>query len=338
MFYVDDQTRLLNTLFSCAAASEGPEKGQWQPFLARLRDLARADGVSLCLAQGRAQRRSWSVGQAPNVAPEALEPLRFQRVYEQSEVLGEAAESGFLRLIKVRSGPNMQAVLSLFRGAEKSDFRAIDGQSLDLVAGYLAQAVSIWAALEEERSLAALNAQTAQLLGAGWLLIDSGGVITHLSPLAKDLAEEAGLPFATRRRFEPSDPALASAYRAALSACLTHGRPQSVLLSHEPLIEMVLQRDVQSSAGGLRAALRHAPQLRSIDPARLATHFGLTPSEARLAARLCDGQSLRDAAQDLGWTEQTARSCSKAIFARLGVSGQPALVRHILSSGVFLIA
>ena len=46
--------------------------------------------------------------------------------------------------------------------------------------------------------------------------------------------------------------------------------------------------------------------------------------EARLAALLCDGFSLRDAATELGWTIDTARSASKQLFARRGVSGQAA--------------
>jgi len=61
----------------------------------------------------------------------------------------------------------------------------------------------------------------------------------------------------------------------------------------------------------------------------------LSRSEARLLAQLCDGHTLRSAAEALGWTEETARSTSKVIFARLGVSGQPAMIRRIMGSGVW---
>jgi DNA-binding CsgD family transcriptional regulator/PAS domain-containing protein len=58
----------------------------------------------------------------------------------------------------------------------------------------------------------------------------------------------------------------------------------------------------------------------------LKTAFGLSPAEARLAARLATGEGLADAANRLGVTYETARTELKRVFLKLGVSRQAELV------------
>lgn len=60
--------------------------------------------------------------------------------------------------------------------------------------------------------------------------------------------------------------------------------------------------------------------------------FELTAVEARLSALLAEGLTLRDAARKLGVTENTARTYSKLIFSKLGISRQVDLVRLLLRS------
>lgn len=57
--------------------------------------------------------------------------------------------------------------------------------------------------------------------------------------------------------------------------------------------------------------------------------LGLTPAEARLAARLRFGQSLKEAAEELGISVNTARNQLKSIFEKLGVNRQADLIRHL---------
>jgi DNA-binding CsgD family transcriptional regulator len=64
--------------------------------------------------------------------------------------------------------------------------------------------------------------------------------------------------------------------------------------------------------------------------------FGLSGTEARLAAALVRGRTLIEAAGDIGVTEQTARRYSKLIFAKTGAHRQTELVRRILGSGAIL--
>jgi len=67
-------------------------------------------------------------------------------------------------------------------------------------------------------------------------------------------------------------------------------------------------------------------------PVLLSKLFGLAPSEAQLAILLSDGVTLREAAQQLGITEHTARTYSKRIFVKTNVRRQADLVRVILRS------
>ncbi|WP_421866258.1 alpha/beta fold hydrolase [Parvibaculum sp.] len=57
--------------------------------------------------------------------------------------------------------------------------------------------------------------------------------------------------------------------------------------------------------------------------------FGLTPAEARLAARLRFGLSLKEASGELGISVNTARNQLKSVFEKLGVNRQADLVRHL---------
>lgn len=60
--------------------------------------------------------------------------------------------------------------------------------------------------------------------------------------------------------------------------------------------------------------------------------FGLTTTEARLAALLANGLTLVDAGRILGVTENTVRGYSKVIYSKLGINRQVDLVRIILKS------
>jgi DNA-binding CsgD family transcriptional regulator len=60
--------------------------------------------------------------------------------------------------------------------------------------------------------------------------------------------------------------------------------------------------------------------------------WSLTPSEARLAVALADGDSLSSAAVRLGVTLETARNYSKRIYAKMEASGQADVVRRVLTS------
>jgi DNA-binding CsgD family transcriptional regulator len=67
------------------------------------------------------------------------------------------------------------------------------------------------------------------------------------------------------------------------------------------------------------------------DEATLAVAFELTPAEARMAARLAQGDTVEGAARALGIRITTARTHLARIFLKTGTTRQPELVRMLLS-------
>jgi DNA-binding CsgD family transcriptional regulator len=64
----------------------------------------------------------------------------------------------------------------------------------------------------------------------------------------------------------------------------------------------------------------------------LRSHFGLTPSEARLALHLVAGETLRSAEVKLSISYETARTHLKNIFDKTGTSRQAELVIAIVTA------
>ncbi len=63
--------------------------------------------------------------------------------------------------------------------------------------------------------------------------------------------------------------------------------------------------------------------------ASLRDSFGLTPAEIRLAARLRDGKTLKDAADELDVSINTVRNQLRAVFDKMGLKRQSDLVRAL---------
>ena len=69
-----------------------------------------------------------------------------------------------------------------------------------------------------------------------------------------------------------------------------------------------------------------------LDPALVASAFGLTPAEAAVAVLLASGHTVAEIAVLLGRRDSTLRSHLKQIFAKLGVRRQADVVRLLLST------
>ena len=93
--------------------------------------------------------------------------------------------------------------------------------------------------------------------------------------------------------------------------------------------------DAAADFGGRRVAVL----VLLVDPARrppinaqrVAVMLGLTASEGRMAALLAEGLTMREIAAAQGWSEDYVRWLAKQVYRKLGVSGQVALVRHVLA-------
>ncbi len=86
------------------------------------------------------------------------------------------------------------------------------------------------------------------------------------------------------------------------------------------------------SKGSAIAVFISDPELQMEIPGdTLQRLYGLTPAEARLAAKLGSGISVQEAADQLGVTKETARGQLKQVYAKTDTHRQAELVRLILS-------
>jgi pimeloyl-ACP methyl ester carboxylesterase/DNA-binding CsgD family transcriptional regulator len=93
-----------------------------------------------------------------------------------------------------------------------------------------------------------------------------------------------------------------------------------------------LTADLQRRDGGGEGALAIIfPAVEATDRlwANMRESFGLTPAETRLAARLKDGLTLKEASGELGVTINTVRNQLRGIFDKVGLSRQSDLIRAL---------
>lgn len=106
-----------------------------------------------------------------------------------------------------------------------------------------------------------------------------------------------------------------------------------ILIDHpsgRPLLAQVVPIMLGIASEPLRLVLFVDPKGgQKGDPEAILELMGLTPAEARLAARVGAGVSPQDAAAELGVTTHTARSTLKAIFDKLGVERQSQLAQLV---------
>lgn len=125
------------------------------------------------------------------------------------------------------------------------------------------------------------------------------------------------------------------------------GRAQALTahrLDREPLRLLVASLPGDREAQTLALPRRDLAVVFVTDPARaqdapweqLQHMFGLFPGEAKLLARLTAGETVTQAAGNLGLTHESARQYLKSVFAKTGTHRQSELLRKVMDSPLWL--
>lgn len=260
--------------------------------------------------------------------------MRNDRVYSHVDLPGSSDALQPLRALRSVVGPQKFATLLVQR--RNGDFRAADTAQLSRVGAFIGAALSSWYALERERDRAAFERKFSQDFGLFWLQFSSTGGVLDASPqLRARLSGCAAVQLHPDGWLEIAEPITSLAFRRAIAVAQVGGS-EVVELSADPPLHILISERAFGDQRRLMGLLYRAPTARSLPVGQLASHFGLSRAEARLTQLLCDGFTIQDASVELGWTRETARSCSKQIFARLGVRGQTGVLRKVLTSAVWL--
>jgi len=299
----------------------------WQLFLMRLASLTRAQTSSLNFKHDGASIQ-WSIGNSARAIPT---PPRNNRVYSQIDFAGDDAQP--LRTLKVAINAQSSAVLTIWR--DHDDFRAVATSQLSALSPYIGQALVTWSALATERETAALTQKLAKKRGLGWVSIDLTGRVLRQDINARAMLRDLKtISIGAGGNLNFHDTSTAQNFSHALRAVQANAPTKPISLCENPRLEMILTKPDDSAT--VIGCLQQEPKATSLPVKSLAKYLDLSPSETRMAALLCDGNSIKAAADQLGWTIETAKSCSKQIYARAGVNGQTGLLRKVLNGAIWV--
>lgn len=289
------------------------------------------------------------------VASEQLLPLReLQRSEYFTDWLRPQGLAHAIGSTVIRQGEEV-AKLGVLRGRAEGSYSETELCLARRLMPHLAGALKV------ARRLRALEAeqfhadQGFDLNPVGLMLVNRQLWVARSNPAAdRILALRDGLGVDIRGHLRMHDSVAQQALAGWLADCVELGvqalacrRLQVPRPSRRPsfLLQLAPAPDCASAAALARDLRRGAQMLLMvIDPARslapdeacaqewLAWQFGLSRAEARLACRLGEGQSLAEAAAVLGISEGNARTTSKQVLRKCGVSRQSELVRLMLNS------
>ncbi|KQM13361.1 helix-turn-helix transcriptional regulator [Novosphingobium sp. Leaf2] len=267
--------------------------------------------------------------------------MREDRVYALQEMLDqpralEAQLEGRIMRIAERGG--LDAWLCCIGGRETS--WAVVSALLTDLASHVRVALRTFVALERQRFDPALSSEAYRPLDYGWATLDGRcRIVDSSAGMGRLFQRSHALRRGRYDRLTPASPAADRELTALVRRFAEdpEARPRAITLSRDPLIDMLVRpirnRSPSTSASPIAIVYVKADRWSHADRCtQLVDLFGLLPSEARLAWAIAQGQSIAQAAADLGLTIETARNYSKKIYAKTGSRGQADLVRHILTS------
>lgn len=203
------------------------------------------------------------------------------------------------------------------------------------VARPLARAVAGYNRMRIAELSSRLAADTLGRLEVGVIAIDRQNRVMFSNQVAERLVAECTELGLHDGRLLVANPDLA----AQLEASRTTSQAAQVLGKGDSAIGLAMvpvhhgRDELGPGSRPERAIYLHEMSGSAPVPERLISAlFGLSRAEAKLAALLCAGLTIREAGVAMGITENSARTYSKLAFSKLGVSRQAELVRRILSS------
>lgn len=360
----NDETDLLLPLLRGIA-----DPAQLHEFLERVRRRTEAEYVSVILKQGdgpHAPVTDFHAGRDLRASARAIDPfdlhalerlhydkLRPGRVYSVAEFVDHDPVFRVERLAKMkRLGivdermvrlADITASTAGSEGATRAwmilaraqPCTAADSALLSSLVPYLEAALSTYVALEAHRVRASVSSQGMARSATAWMVLDREARLLALDPrLEAWMREHRGYVPRLGERLRDLDVQAERELAAAapLFASADPPRPRPVLLHDDPRLEALLTATTDMPAPSMLVLCR-LPNARTRESAeRLSRLFNLPPREAQLAIALNEGQSIAEAAEAMGLTLETARNYSKRLFAKLGVRGQPELVRLVCDS------
>lgn len=181
-----------------------------------------------------------------------------------------------------------------------------------------------WVAITASGRVAAVNASGQAVLSGGLGVADPGSPLRFLDPHNLEAFEQA-----LRHARVTGEQAVLKLERGGDdSPCFGYVAPVRSLGDVAYLSGLAFD-DAQAGFALLFPAVEETGRLWG----SISRNFGLTPAELRLAERLRDGQTLKEAADDLDISINTVRNQLRAVFDKMGLKRQSELIRALTELG-----
>ncbi len=234
--------------------------------------------------------------------------------------------------VDLRFGGQFEARFRTTRTQSMESFTAEDRARFQELVPHLRIAVSLFEKQQFAGAEHALLSSATDGLGLALLVLDRQCRLVSSNALAQQiLAEGEGLRRAgTEVRFE------SQALRRKVEQLLQSGNLDGAVTrfrvprpEHGDLVATARAIDlpaIHSGTGALALFLARPGNDLTLEPDTIRDLLGVTPAEARLCAALAQGNSLVQAAQQLGVAHNTAKAQLRSIFAKTQVHRQAQLV------------
>ena len=236
----------------------------------------------------------------------AADPDRWEQLIE---ALGEAPARDVAPASAVRGLANSEQIARLVSRTDEASSQAVAGPSMG------------WVVLSSRRKVTAANDAAHAIMATGL-----GELKTGAEPRFSDPSNDEALTQALRQARAPGavQTILKLEREGEDGPCFAYVIPARALPGAADADAIELADDDQSYALVFPAVEETGRLWVSIRDS-----FGLTPAEIRLASRLRDGRTLKEAADELSVSHNTVRNQLSAIFDKMGLKRQSELIRAL---------
>ncbi len=223
------------------------------------------------------------------------------------------------------------------RDRKRGDFTTQEKELFAILLPHVHRSCTVHRRLGETRSERDATLATMDRLSTGTLLLGANRKILQMNDTARRLCTHANGLATRRQRLTAVSADIDRKLQRALGAALDTGAgtdPQAGSIVSIPRAAPARPLSVMSvpltgrSAAPLDAAARLLILIRNPDRSLRAARetlqivFGLSPTEARIAAMIADGKTLQEAAATIGHSINTSRTLLKRIFRKTATSSQ----------------
>jgi DNA-binding CsgD family transcriptional regulator len=237
-----------------------------------------------------------------------------------------------------------KVIVSVNRSAVIGPFEPSEQEFLARLAPHLQRAVLLSAKLVKNAAVDVLSQELMARVGFGVILLGSGGRIIEANPVAAELlrvgdalTQSSGRLQALHRLGNEQLQQTIAVIEGLVKRRSTQAS-KSIFISRPD--QSPLRMMIVPLAGTSLLPRMHSPLMAAfvfskaaipvINTAALLSLYGLTPAEARVAAKLVEGHSLGAISRSFSISIETARTHLKRVLAKTQCESQSALIRELL--------